>query len=310
MSEIPKIFVGVWIAASLFCARPADAAQLLQSSKGPYAFEVFQNGQRVPTFYHKGQSYVLGQTNQRYTIRVHNHSPHRVEAVVSVDGLDVLDGKKANFSKRGYLISAWSFVDIDGWRTSDSTVSAFRFSSVARSYAARTSGGRNVGVIGVAIFPEYRAPAPVVVPPRPYPMPEPRYEYDEQQSLGESRAEDSAAEAEAAPSPSQGYGSGMRAKSSSAGAAPKRRSMNARPGLGTAFGETHYSSVQHVSFSRANWSTPVYVLGARYNDRAGLIALGIDVDRRKRTLHELRLRQSASPFSSGYATPPSDWEYR
>ncbi|QQR90333.1 MAG: hypothetical protein IPJ88_00835 [Myxococcales bacterium] len=152
MSGIHRFFMMMVAAAGLFCTRPAHAAELLQSKQGPYSFEVLNNGQRVSTFYHKGQSYVLGQNGQRYTIRVHNNSSRRVEAVVSVDGLDVLDGKKANFGKRGYLISAWSYVDIDGWRTSDATVSAFRFSSVANSYAARTSGDRNVGVIGVAIF--------------------------------------------------------------------------------------------------------------------------------------------------------------
>ena len=62
----------------------------------------------------------------------------RVEAVVSVDGLDAVDGKPASVGKRGYMIPAFGDVTIDGWRTSLSTVAAFRFSSVRDSYAART----------------------------------------------------------------------------------------------------------------------------------------------------------------------------
>ena len=43
---------------------------------------------------------------------------------------------------------------IDGWRTSMSTVAAFRFSEIQDSYADRKGKGRNVGVIGVAFFGE------------------------------------------------------------------------------------------------------------------------------------------------------------
>ena len=39
-----------------------------------------------------------------------------MEAVVSVDGRDVIDGKPADFrNKRGYLVPAWGSVDIDGF---------------------------------------------------------------------------------------------------------------------------------------------------------------------------------------------------
>ena len=43
---------------------------------------------------------------------------------------------------------------IDGFRTSDRSVAAFRFGKVADSYAAQTTGDRNVGVVGFAIFSE------------------------------------------------------------------------------------------------------------------------------------------------------------
>ena len=45
-------------------------------------------------------------------------------------------------------------VPCDGWRRSATQVAAFRFGRVSNSYAARTSGGRNVGVVGVALFAE------------------------------------------------------------------------------------------------------------------------------------------------------------
>jgi hypothetical protein len=84
-----------------------------------------------------------------------NHSGERLEAVVSVDGLDVIDGREASPDKRGYLIEPYGSLVIDGFRTSEAQVAAFRFGSVGDSYAARSTGSaRNVGVIGVALFDE------------------------------------------------------------------------------------------------------------------------------------------------------------
>jgi hypothetical protein len=67
----------------------------------------------------------------------------------------VLDGRAANFAKRGYLVDAGGELEIDGFRQSTDTVAAFRFGSVRNSYAGQKHGDtRNVGVIGVALFHE------------------------------------------------------------------------------------------------------------------------------------------------------------
>lgn len=101
-----------------------------------------------------GDIYAVGETGARYTIGVENHSGQRYEVVASVDGLDVIDGGEADFSKRGYLIDPYTSFVIDGWRTGDDTVAAFRFSDMDSSYAGRTGKARNIGVIGVAFFHE------------------------------------------------------------------------------------------------------------------------------------------------------------
>lgn len=98
--------------------------------------------------------YAVGETGARYTIGVENHSAYRYEVVASVDGLDVIDGAEADFSKRGYLIDPYTSFVIEGWRTGDDTVAAFRFSDMDSSYAGRTGKARNIGVIGVAFFHE------------------------------------------------------------------------------------------------------------------------------------------------------------
>src|SRR5580692_131411 len=134
--------------------RPVQAA--------PRAELVDDGQQTLPTFAHEGRRFVLGTLGERYRVHIVNPTSSRVEAVISVDGLDAVDGQPANLGKRGYVIPAFGDVTIDGWRTSLDTVAAFRFSSVRDSFAGRKDQDRNVGVIGVAFF---RERPPVVVRP-------------------------------------------------------------------------------------------------------------------------------------------------
>jgi len=100
-----------------------------------------------------GRRLVEGGKGGRYSIVVKNRSKSALEIVASVDGLDVQDGKTASFSKRGYIIAPGNTLEIEGFRTSSSTVAAFKFSSVSNSYANMKHGDtRNVGVIGIAVF--------------------------------------------------------------------------------------------------------------------------------------------------------------
>lgn len=100
-----------------------------------------------------GRRLVAATSGSTYTIAIRNRSKSTLEIVASVDGLDVFDGKTASFSKRGYLIYPGATLEIDGFRTSNDTVAAFKFSSVANSYANLRHGDtRNVGVIGIAVF--------------------------------------------------------------------------------------------------------------------------------------------------------------
>jgi len=100
-----------------------------------------------------GRRLVAGAADSTYSIQIKNRSRSTLEVVASVDGLDVMDGAAASYSKRGYLIGAGETLDIDGFRTSHHSVAAFKFSSVANSYANLRHGDtRNVGVIGLAVF--------------------------------------------------------------------------------------------------------------------------------------------------------------
>ncbi len=111
-------------------------------------------GRPLPGYPAGDRMYVLGQAGRRYVIVLENTTPYRFEAVVSVDGLDVINGRAASLGFRGYIVPPRGSVQIDGWRRSQSTVAAFRFGSVGESYAAERGEARNVGVVGVALYAE------------------------------------------------------------------------------------------------------------------------------------------------------------
>jgi hypothetical protein len=115
---------------------------------------VDETGRTLPGYAAGGRSLVIGDDGERYKIIVRNATTARFEIVASVDGLDVIDGKPADPGRRGYIVDPHDTLVIDGFRTSDANVAAFRFGRVADSYAAQTSGDRNVGVVGLAIFSE------------------------------------------------------------------------------------------------------------------------------------------------------------
>jgi hypothetical protein len=315
------------------------------ASRAPYDVQVVrEDGESVPTYQLKDRFYVQGNSGERYTVRVTNPTANRVEAVVTVDGLDVIDGEAGDLHKRGYIVPAYGEVKVEGFRTSQQDVATFRFSAVSNSYAGQKGAARNVGVIAVAIFEE-QAPPPEqqIIMPTDGPPPPPPSNYDYRGDLDSSRdrapgtgggrrvaTADKAKRADApakAPRPSSrpmgGAGKASAADASvSAGApapssAPRYQNYNeddgereevpaerGRPGLGTEFGESRYSAVSFTRFVRAA-GRPIAIAELRYNDAAGLIGLGIPVQPLP-DQGELMTRETADPFpgDTHFATPP------
>jgi len=63
--------------------------------------------------------------------------------------------------------------------------------------------------------------------------------------------------------------------------------------------------VRYTEFVRENISRPASAYEVRYDDREGLLALGIAVDRHPTASYDARLRETARPFAPGpFAEPP------
>ncbi len=256
--------------------------------------------------------YVAGELGERYNLRLYNHSAHRVETVVTVDGRDVVSGELGDFVKqRGYVIPAYGSVLIDGFRQSLSHVAAFRFAEVRDGYSARKGTPQHSGVIGVAVFDEKPPPQPRVrrpVEPTPQPYPDYRYPtWNESRRYGAAEDASPAGGASATPThkqkrsaprvetesnapaqsrPSLGdadYAGSSRSRNSGSGST----SYGARPSydppprdehLGTEYGETRYSQVREVTFVRRNNNKPDALLTLYYDSESALRRRGVIVD--------------------------------
>lgn len=120
------------------------------------------NGTWVECRESHGRRIATGEHRARYEVMLKNDARHAVEVVVSVDGLDAIDGRPASFRKRGYVLAPFETLSVEGFRTSPASVAAFHFGSTSESYGQRRHGNTaNAGIIGVAVFEEKRRhPAP------------------------------------------------------------------------------------------------------------------------------------------------------
>ena len=190
----------------------------------------------LPEYRHRGDTWVQGTPGHIYNVQLVNRSDRRVLVVLSVDGVNVITGDRANYGQSGYVLEPYQTAEIDGWRKSMQHSAQFYFTSVPDSYAGRTGRPDNVGVIGAAVFTEKYVPPVRIHAP----------------AMAESRA--------APPAPQ------MEMSKSTSDAAVQR--------IGTGHGETRYSAVSRTRFERAS-TRPDEVVAIRYDNRSRLVALGI-----------------------------------
>jgi hypothetical protein len=253
---------GLTLAATAAAAIPFDL-QIYDRTENRY----------LPTYQFQGRTYVVGRPGNEYSVSLRNQSGERVLAVASVDGVNIVSGETASPSQTGYVLSPGQSADIKGWRKSLSQTAAFYFTEHDNSYAARTGRPNDVGVIGVAVFRERRAPPPPIVPYSPSPRPW----KDRDDSSGGARPYGSEA-------PQQG-----RAAESSADARSDSPMAQSQPSemyrreksLGTGHGRQEYSQTRYTDFQRAS-ASPEQVVTIYYDTYSNLLAMGVPVWRNAR----------------------------
>lgn len=211
-------------------------------------------GHSLPVYAHQGEYWIAGQPGARYAIGVRNLQGRRILAVMSVDGVNIVTGETASTLQDGYVFDPHQYSEIAGWRKNLREIAAFHFTQPRHSYAGKTGRPDDIGVIGVAVFPERR---PVYPPIRPYPRVMPQ---DGEAAAGSLRGQDSATAEAARPNAMPPLRDEARVQKS--------------PGLGTGHGERESSEVGTTRFVRAS-NTPAEVIRIRYDSLANLKARGI-----------------------------------
>jgi hypothetical protein len=269
--------------------------------------EVVSGGRVLQQVSHEGESYLVAPSSGEYELRLTNNSPARRLCVVSVDGVNVIEGKDAGYSGSGFVVDAWKSVTVKGFLRSGSECARFAFAKEDASYASQTGRGtKNVGVIGVAVFDE--KPKPVFVP-----IPEvfvqrhprwPRYSWElEPWSLPEVICSTSDSTASPFEVSTAAFKSTATLGATRGATLGKRRSSSAKEeSLGTAYGKAEAYYTQHTSFERAT-EAPAEVVTLRYATRKTLLAWGVPLVKKS----EGRERPEAFPAEAGFAAPPPGW---
>ena len=257
----------------------------------------------VTEFNHEGEIYIEGREGSEFEIEVRNKTGNRVLAVISVDGVSVIDGNPAGTDSPGYTINAYQTIRIPGWKLASGDQAAkFTFGSRSSSYANHATGSAaNCGVIGVMLWSEkqqqvfIKSPVTRSVLPGDYWLGAvtncgPAYGNVASQ-LG-SPLSGITASASAAT-----YSAKMPEVSLNAAATSTTASVN---NLGTEFGQATSFKTSETTFSR---DVIVDTAVIYYDDARGLKARGIVLDRPVVT----RSNATPNPFPGVGCTPPKGW---
>lgn len=257
----------------------------------------------IPSVTKDGKTYVEARFGTEYSLKIRNNNYYRIEAVVSVDGVDVISGKPATHEARGYIVDAYKTIEIKGFRSDMNTVGAFKFTKKKKAYAKQATGTtQNVGVIAVACFAErikYAANNITWVIDnsnndwwnKPIKSPVPSWPNDYTWTCYNSNSFNCSA-------PKGDTGGVLRRMS----AEPVSMSYSSAPDFsaGTTWGTKMQDSVTEVSFERAS-SVPFAEPTIYYDTRKSLEKAGISFEQSKAVA-------APQAFPRAFASPPPGWQ--
>ncbi len=117
---------------------------------GGFTLHLIAAGRPAPEYGHDGRVYVAGRAGDEYVLRVGNRTGRRVKAVLSVDGVNVVDGRPTADSGGGYVVEPYGSYDVPGWRTDDGHVARFVFAAPEAGYGS--ASGEPTGGAFRAVF--------------------------------------------------------------------------------------------------------------------------------------------------------------
>jgi hypothetical protein len=243
---------------------------------------VLIDGTRAKIYSHRGEYFIEGRMGRNYTLLITSRMNRRIKVSAAVDGLDVIDGRRASYDKPGYIITPYSNANIKGWRISDGEVASFKFGPISESYAMKMDSPSEIGVISFGFFAERRADIYVE-----------DYNYIKYRNEGGSYKAGRAAAAGAAES-----------KKAPADSSSKVMAESAQS-IGTEFGDRRDSRISHTNFE-AETSYPQAVVKINYASYEDLVRRGI-IGGGDIIIQDYKPPVRKYEKDGLYSRPPEDW---
>lgn len=122
-----------------------------------YRLRVMVNGRPIPIYNDaQGRKWIEAREGTKFEVKVENDNYTRFLAVISVDGLNVINAKHEDPKKApGYIVDSKSSISIPGWLVDENKTREFVFTEKGTAYANKIGAdASNIGVIGCAVFRE------------------------------------------------------------------------------------------------------------------------------------------------------------
>jgi hypothetical protein len=252
--------------------------------------QVLVEGRAAPLFLAPGRwdrRYFEAFRGRDYALRIRNLTGARVGVLLSVDGLNVVNGERSHQGRDEamYVLDPWESATVRGWRTSLDEVRRFVFVDEQRSYASRTGQANgDMGWIRVLAFEERGAHASRLRPLLDGLLPR----------AGRPDGDRAAPAEPAAPRANEAPMAADRSMRESATKSMAGRAQAEEASPGTGWGERREDRVSETWFVAA--AAPGDRLVFRYEYASGLAALGIRPEGRR-----LEQRERGE---LGFAQPP------
>jgi hypothetical protein len=275
------------VAVSTSAATSAHAHYAVEAADGRLVdVSIKVRGHSAPLFVRQGdwnRYYLEAFEGRNYSLVLRNTTGRRVAVLISVDGLNVVNGERSALrnTEPMYVLGPWEQAEIQGWRTSLESIRRFVFVDEKRSYAERT--GQANGDMGWVRVLAFQEDVPWWQNPRIRIDGEGDYR-SERQNEGRAGERESR---QSVPEP-QGPGAPESNQGRDDLGAQKRRAGDAHGSQegfpGTGWGENRYDPVRQTEFRPRPQATDHLVF--RYEYASGLRALGIDTRRQGDRLWE------------------------
>lgn len=280
----------------------------MYDSSHDFKVAILVNGRPIPEVHFNGRTYIEGRKNSEYSLQIRNNTNHRILAVPSVDGINVLNGAECGLESPGFVIDPFITVDIPGWKVEGlPEAGRFQFNPQGAKYGDEETYAErlglnptNQGAIGFMIFREkevLRWTPPPFDPCRP-----PIKTFDGGPTV-KSVFNDGGATLD---SP-RGFSSGSSGTCSSV---PVSSNVCDDAHLGTGWGEAVEFHTHDVEFERADPANPDVVFVYHYDTIRNLKRIGVPVEQ---FYGHASTPTEANPFPAsphvhgGGCKPPPGW---